>query len=75
VSSRELNIQAMKLPPRGRARLAEKLLASLEDEAQRKINAEWSKEAESRIDDLDSGIATSKALGTVLRRLEARRKR
>jgi putative addiction module component (TIGR02574 family) len=46
---------ALALPADVRAGLAEELLNSLEDAEQVAIDAEWAKEAERRIDQLESG--------------------
>jgi putative addiction module component (TIGR02574 family) len=75
MSDRKLNLEALKLSPRRRAKLAERLLASLDDDAQRSIDVAWAKEAESRIDSLDKGTARSKPLSRVLRGLKQRARR
>jgi len=41
---------ALSLPPRSRAKLAEKLLESLDDPKQKEIDRLWAEEAEDRID-------------------------
>ena len=46
---------ALALPARTRARLAEKLLASLDDPRQPEIDALWAEEAEDRITAFESG--------------------
>lgn len=47
--------QALSLPPRSRAKLAEKLLESLDDPKQREIDFSWAAEVEDRIDACDKG--------------------
>jgi putative addiction module component (TIGR02574 family) len=75
MSNKELNLAAMKLPPKRRAMLAEQLLASLDDETQRAIDAEWATEGEARIDAFDAGKIRSKSFAKVLSRLNRRKKR
>jgi len=58
---------ALKLPPRSRARLAGQLLASIEDEAQKRIDRLWAREAEARIDAFDAGSVKSVPATAVLR--------
>ena len=42
--------EALSLPPRSRAKLAEKLLESLDEPRQREIESLWAEEVEDRID-------------------------
>ena len=42
--------QALSLPPKSRARLADKLLESLDEPRQREIESLWAEEVEDRID-------------------------
>ena len=53
--ARDLESKALKLPPRKRARLAERLLASLDEESDPNAEALWLEEAERRLDELESG--------------------
>ena len=53
--ARDLESKALKLPPRKRARLAERLLASLDKESDPNAEARWLEEAERRLDELESG--------------------
>ena len=53
--ARDLESKALKLPPRKRARLAERLLASLDEGSDANAEALWREEAERRLDELESG--------------------
>lgn len=46
---------ALSLPPKSRAKLAEKLLESLDDPRQKEIAQLWAEEAEDRIDAYERG--------------------
>jgi len=47
--------EALSLPPRSRARLADKLLESLNQPRQREVNKLWAAEVEDRIDAYEKG--------------------
>ncbi|MDG2305671.1 MAG: addiction module protein [Candidatus Binatia bacterium] len=51
---RKLQDDALKLPVRARARLAETLIASLDEEPDVAADRLWLEEAERRLDELDS---------------------
>ncbi len=53
--ARDLESKALDLPPEERARLAERLLASLEGIADPEAEALWLAEAERRLAELESG--------------------
>ena len=53
----ELSQRAKTLPPEDRARLAEELLASLEEAPSPKTDAAWDAEIEKRIAEVEAGIA------------------
>jgi putative addiction module component (TIGR02574 family) len=53
----QIEAAALSLPPEGRARLAERLLASLEDDAE--LTAVWIAEAQRRDSDIESGRVTT----------------
>jgi putative addiction module component (TIGR02574 family) len=53
--ARDLETKALDLPSKDRARLAERLLASLEGTADPEAEALWLAEAERRLDELESG--------------------
>ena len=50
MTTAKLAKEALALPPNSRAKLAEKLLASLNNPRQSEIDALWAEEAEKRID-------------------------
>jgi putative addiction module component (TIGR02574 family) len=49
-NSRKVVSDALSLPPRSRAKLAEQLLESLDDPKQKEIDRLWANEVEDRID-------------------------
>lgn len=51
----ELSQRAQKLVPEDRARLAEELLASLENELEPEVDAAWDEELRKRILEVESG--------------------
>ena len=53
--ARDLEAKLLGLPPKERARLAERLLASLESVAEPQAEALWLEEAERRLDEFESG--------------------
>lgn len=53
--ARELESKALKLPAKERARLAERLISSLDQETDPNAEELWLQEAESRLDELESG--------------------
>jgi putative addiction module component (TIGR02574 family) len=55
---REIESEALQLPPKERARLAQRLLASLDETADRDAEQVWLQEAERRLDELESGKVT-----------------
>jgi putative addiction module component (TIGR02574 family) len=52
---RDLESKALKLSPRERARLAQRLISSLDQEADADAEKVWRDEAERRLDELKSG--------------------
>ena len=52
---REIELEALQLPPKERARLAQRLLASLDPESDRDAEQAWLEEAESRLAELETG--------------------
>jgi putative addiction module component (TIGR02574 family) len=69
--SRELEAQALRLAPRDRARLAERLIASLDDAVDADAEEAWVREGERRLDELKSGKAKGRAAAGVFRRARA----
>lgn len=55
--ARELESQALKLPRKERARLAERLISSLDQDFDPDAEKLWLEEAERRLDELQSGKA------------------
>ena len=55
---REIEVKALKLPPKARARLAERLLSSLDQETDSGAHELWLQEAERRLDELESGAVS-----------------
>ena len=56
-SVEELAAKAQELSPEDRARLAENLLASLQDEPQSEVEAAWDGEIERRVEQVRAGTA------------------
>jgi putative addiction module component (TIGR02574 family) len=53
----KLEAEALKLPPEQRARLAERLISSLDQSADPDCEELWIREAERRLEELESGGA------------------
>ena len=66
---------ALSLPPRSRARLAEQFLESLDDPKQKEIDRLWADELEDRIDAYERGELKAIPGEEVFRRLKPRKKR
>ena len=66
--------EALLLPPKSRAELAEKLLKSLDDSGQTEIDRLWAEEAEDRIDAYEKGELKAISGKEVFRRLRPRKK-
>lgn len=54
-TARDLESKLMNLPPKERARLAERLISSLDQESDPDAESLWIQEAERRLDELESG--------------------
>jgi putative addiction module component (TIGR02574 family) len=67
--------EALSLSPRSRAKLAEKLLESLDDPKQREIDLLWAEEVEDRIDAYEKGRLKTIPGREVFRRLKPRKKK
>ena len=72
MSIEELESEAMKLDPKARARLAGKLLESLETLSDEENERLWAEEAERRDSDLDSDEDGGRAADDVLRDARSR---
>ena len=68
----ELEAEALKLNPNSRARLAEKLLHSLEGVTEAEIEHLWTEEALRRNEEMEQGIATGRPAEDVIRDARAR---
>ena len=68
----ELETAALKLDAKGRARLAERLLESLEDLSPEENARIWAEEAQRRADALESGALSSRSADDVFREARAR---
>lgn len=64
--ARELEFKALKLPRKERARLAERLIASLDQDSDPDAEKLWLEEAERRLDELESGKAVGIPAAEVL---------
>lgn len=69
--ARQIESKAMKLSARARARLAERLIASLDDEVDADAEAAWIREGERRLDELRSGKVKGRVAASVFRRARA----
>lgn len=70
MSVQELEAEILKLPSHERARLAEVLIASLDEEDE--IAAAWADEAERRYEELRSGAVAAVPAAEVLARVRSR---
>jgi putative addiction module component (TIGR02574 family) len=68
----DIEAEALKLDPPTRARLAEKLLESLEMLTDAETDALWAEEAQRRDDEIDAGVVTPKPIEEVFRDLRSR---
>ena len=66
MSTANISAHALSLPARSRARLAARLLQSLDTPARRRVDAAWAVEVERRIDAADSGILGTEPASKVL---------
>ncbi len=67
-TARELESKALKLPRRDRARLAQRLISSLEQEADADAEKLWLEEAERRLDEFKSGKVAGIAAAKVIKK-------
>ncbi len=72
MSVEELENEALKLESRERARLAEKLLSSLETLSPAEAERLWAEEALRRLEELEQGKAASRPASEVLRDTRSR---
>jgi putative addiction module component (TIGR02574 family) len=69
-NSAKVVTEALSLPPRSRAKLAEQLLESLDDPKRKEIDRLWADEAEDRIDAYERGELKAIPGQQVFRRLK-----
>jgi putative addiction module component (TIGR02574 family) len=74
-NSAKIVSDALSLPPRSRAKLAERLLESLDDSTQKEIDRLWADEVEGRIDAYERGELKGIPGEEVFRRLKPRKKK
>ncbi|HEY3353480.1 MAG TPA: addiction module protein [Polyangia bacterium] len=70
----EIERAALELEPRSRAKLAERLLASLDSLSEAEIQALWAEEAERRDAELEAGAEAARPAADVFRDARARLK-
>lgn len=67
-TARQVESKALRLPARQRARLAERLISSLDDQTNPDAERLWADEAERRLDELRSGAVKSRPAASVFRK-------
>ncbi len=67
-TAQRLESKALGLPARERARLAERLISSLDDQTDPDAEKLWVEEAERRLDELRSGAVKSRPAESVFRK-------
>ena len=70
-AARQVESEAMKLSARERARLAERLISSLDEEVDADAEAAWIREGERRLDELRSAKVKGRSAASVFRRARA----
>lgn len=70
--ARQVESSALKLPARERARIAERLIASLDDQRDPDVERLWIEEAERRLDELRSGTVKSRSAEAVFRKARSK---
>ena len=70
-AARQIESKALKLSPRERARLAERLISSLDDDVDPDAEAAWAREAERRLDDLRTRKVKGRSAASVFRKVRA----
>ncbi len=69
--ARALEAKALKLPRRDRARLAQRLIISLDQQSEADAEKLWLEEAERRLGELESGNVAGVRAGTVIKKARA----
>ena len=71
---RRVESEALRLPPKARARLAERLLGSLDSSFDVDNDTFWLEESERRLDELESGKVTGVPAAKVFAHARSRRR-
>lgn len=69
--ARQIEREALGLEPAERARLAQRLIVSLDDSSDPDVERLWLEEAERRLDELLAGTAVARPADDVMRRARA----
>lgn len=69
---RQLESKALRLAPRERARLAERLISRLDDHIDPASEKFWAREAERRLEELRSGAIKSRSAENVFRKARSK---
>jgi len=69
--ARQVESKALKLSPPERARLARRLIASLDDEVDADAEVAWVREAERRLDELRQGKVQGRSAPSVFRKVRS----
>ena len=64
-----IEAQVMRLDPKSRAKLAERLILSLDVPMEAELEHLWAEEAERRVDELRRGLVTERPASAVLRKI------
>jgi len=70
-AARQVESRALKLSAVDRARLAERLISSLDEEADADAEVMWVREGERRLDELRTGKVRGRAATTVFRKVRS----
>lgn len=70
--ARQLESKALKLPAKDRARLAKRLIASLDPEPEEGAEEAWAREIERRVEELRTGKVRARPAEDVLRQIRSK---
>ncbi len=70
--ARQLESKALKLPAKDRARLAKRLIASLDPEPEEGAEEAWAREIERRVEELRTGKVRARPAEGVLREIRSK---
>ena len=71
MNSRDVLLEALRLPPEERAAIAGELIQSLDTEIDADVEAAWSAEIRARLDQVDAGLAKTVGWSEARRRIHA----